>query len=49
MQKLSEDPTDTLGNNHSGIFQVSVRRQNECMVSGGYMMVGDAAWMPKTN
>ena len=45
--KLSEDPTDTLGNNHSGIFQVSVRRQNECMVSGGYMMVGDAAWMPK--
>ena len=45
--KLSEDPTDTLGNNHSGIFQVSVRRQNECMVSGGYMMVGDAAGQAK--
>jgi len=45
--KLSEDPTDVKGNNNSGIFQVSVRRQNDCMVSGGYMMVGDSAWMPK--
>ena len=45
--KLSEDPTDLLGGNNSGIFQVSVRRQNDCMVSGGYMMVGDSAWMPK--
>jgi len=44
---LSEDPSDLLGNNNSGIFQVSVRRQNDCMVSGGYMMVGDSAWMPK--
>lgn len=43
--KLSEDPEDL--NNNSGIFQVSVRRQNDCMVSGGYMMVGDSAWMPK--
>lgn len=43
--RLSEDPEDA-GNN-SGIFQVSVRRQNDCMVSGGYMMVGDSAWMPK--
>ena len=43
--KLSEDPEDI--NNNSGIFQVSVRRQNDCMVSGGYMMVGDSAWMPK--
>jgi digeranylgeranylglycerophospholipid reductase len=43
--KLSEDPDDI--NNNSGIFQVSVRRQNDCMVSGGYMMVGDSAWMPK--
>ena len=34
-------------NNNTGIFQVSVRRQNDCMVSGGYMMVGDSAWMPK--
>ena len=43
--KLSEDPEDI--NNNSGIFQVSVRRQNDCMVSGGYMVVGDSAWMPK--
>lgn len=43
--KLSEDPEDI--NNNSGIFQVSVRRQNDCMVSGGYALVGDSAWMPK--
>ncbi|MDH3395472.1 MAG: NAD(P)/FAD-dependent oxidoreductase [Nitrosopumilus sp.] len=43
--KLSEDPEDI--NNNSGVFQVSVRRQNDCMVSGGYVMVGDSAWMPK--
>lgn len=43
--KLSEDPEDI--NNNSGVFQVSVRRQNDCMVSAGYMMVGDSAWMPK--
>jgi len=43
--KLSEDPEDI--NNNSGIFQVSVRRQNDCMVSAGYIMVGDSAWMPK--
>lgn len=43
--KLSEDTEDQ--NNNSGIFQVSVRRQNDCMVSGGYMLVGDSAWMPK--
>ena len=42
---LSQDPEDI--NNNSGIFQVSVRRQNDCMVSAGYMMVGDSAWMPK--
>ena len=43
--RLSEDPEDI--NNNAGIFQVSVRRQNDCMVSGGYVMVGDSAWMPK--
>jgi flavin-dependent dehydrogenase len=43
--KLSEEPQDI--NNNSGVFQVSVRRQNDCMVSGGYAMVGDSAWMPK--
>lgn len=30
-----------------GIWQVSVRRQNDCMVANGYMLVGDSAWMPK--
>ena len=40
-----QDPEDK--NNNSGIFQVSVRRQNDCMVAGGYMLVGDSAWMPK--
>ena len=44
-EKLSQDPEDI--NNNSGIFQVSVRRQNDCLVSGGYMLVGDSAWMPK--
>ncbi|WP_420546121.1 NAD(P)/FAD-dependent oxidoreductase [Nitrosopumilus sp.] len=43
--RLSEDPEDI--NNNSGVFQVSVRRQNDCLVSGGYMLVGDSAWMPK--
>ena len=44
-EKLSQDPEDI--NNNTGIFQVSVRRQNDCLVSGGYMLVGDSAWMPK--
>ena len=43
--RLSPDPEDE--HNNSGIFQVSVRRQNDCLVSGGYMLVGDSAWMPK--
>ena len=43
--RLSPDPEDE--RNNSGIFQVSVRRQNDCLVSGGYMLVGDSAWMPK--
>lgn len=30
-----------------GTWQVSVRRQNDCMVGNGYMIVGDSAWMPK--
>jgi flavin-dependent dehydrogenase len=34
-------------NNASGNFQVSVRRQNDCLVANGYMLVGDSAWMPK--
>ncbi len=43
--RLSEDPEDK--NNATGNFQVSVRRQNDCLVANGFMIVGDAAWMPK--
>ena len=43
--RLSADPEDK--NNVTGNFQVSVRRQNDCMVAGGFMIVGDSAWMPK--
>ncbi len=43
--KLSEDPGDK--NNAEGNFQVSVRRQNDCMAAGGFVLVGDSAWMPK--
>jgi flavin-dependent dehydrogenase len=30
-----------------GTWQVSVRRQNDCLVANGYMLCGDSAWMPK--
>jgi digeranylgeranylglycerophospholipid reductase len=43
--RLSTDASDK--NNSSGNFQVSVRRQNDCLVANGYMLVGDSAWMPK--
>ncbi len=43
--KLSDDPSDS--NNVTGNWQVSVRRQNDCLVANGYMLVGDSAWMPK--
>ena len=43
--KISTDPEDK--NNATGNFQVSVRRQNDCLVANGYILVGDSAWMPK--
>ncbi len=43
--RISEDPEDK--NNATGNFQVSVRRQNDCMVANGFVIVGDSAWMPK--
>lgn len=43
--KISKDPQDA--SNATGNFQVSVRRQNDCLVAGGYIIVGDSAWMPK--
>lgn len=42
---ISADAMDA--NNASGNFQVSVRRQNDCLVANGFMIVGDSAWMPK--
>ncbi len=43
--RISTDPEDA--HNATGNFQVSVRRQNDCMVANGFMLVGDSAWMPK--
>jgi digeranylgeranylglycerophospholipid reductase len=43
--RLAESEIDD--GNGWGTWQVSVRRQNDCMVANGYMVVGDAAWMPK--
>jgi len=43
--RLSDDSSDSV--NVTGNWQVSVRRQNDCLVANGYMLVGDAAWMPK--
>ena len=43
--KLSKEETDI--GNEWGTWQVSVRRQNDCLVANGYVLVGDSAWMPK--
>src|SRR3990172_8872533 len=43
--RLSDDSSDSI--NATGTWQVSVRRQNDCLVANGYMLVGDSAWMPK--
>jgi digeranylgeranylglycerophospholipid reductase len=42
---LADGPDDD--GNAWGTWQVSVRRQNDCLVANGYMLVGDSAWMPK--
>ncbi len=43
--RLADGPEDE--GNAWGTWQVSVRRQNDCLVANGYMLVGDSAWMPK--
>ncbi len=43
--KLAEGSEDK--GNEKGSWQVPVRRQNDCLVANGYMIVGDAAWMPR--
>ncbi len=45
IQNYQKKKTDS--GNEWGTWQVSVRRQNDCMVANGYVMVGDSAWMPK--
>ena len=45
IQNFLEDESDI--HNNTGVYSVSVRRQNDCMTSAGYMLVGDSAWMPK--
>jgi flavin-dependent dehydrogenase len=40
--------TSTLdSNNVFNIWQVPVRRQNDCLVANGFAIIGDAAWMPR--
>ncbi len=41
----SSSPLDA--NNTFNIWQVPVRRQNDCLVANGFAIVGDAAWMPR--
>lgn len=43
--KLAEGPDDQ--GNSKGNWQVPIRRQNDCLVANGYLIVGDAAWMPR--
>src|SRR5215212_549684 len=43
--RLADGPDDD--SNAWGTWQVSGRRQNDCLVANGYMLVGDSAWMPK--
>lgn len=43
--EIAQEETDD--GNGWGTWQVSVRRQNDCLVADGFMLVGDSAWMPK--
>lgn len=43
--KLAEGQEDE--GNSKGNWQVPIRRQNDCLVANGYLIVGDAAWMPR--
>jgi digeranylgeranylglycerophospholipid reductase len=51
VNKVIKNPTPSPGSgdtgNTKGSWQVSVRRQNDCMVANGYAIVGDAAWMAR--
>src|SRR5437867_1073628 len=47
LKRLQIADSEADSGNGLGTWQVSVRRQNDCMVANGYMLVGDSAWMPK--
>jgi digeranylgeranylglycerophospholipid reductase len=51
VNKVIKNPTQSPGEqdsgNTKGSWQVSVRRQNDCLVANGYAIVGDAAWMAR--
>lgn len=42
-----QSPDEEDKGNTKGSWQVSVRRQNDCLVANGYAIVGDAAWMAR--
>lgn len=42
-----QSPGDQDAGNTKGSWQVSVRRQNDCLVANGYAIVGDSAWMAR--
>ena len=44
--RLADGPDDD--GNAWGTWQVSVRRQNDCLVANGYILVGDSALDAKT-
>ncbi len=43
--KLADEEEDR--GNAVGSWQVPVRRQNDCLIGNGYVIIGDAAWMPR--
>lgn len=51
MNKVIRNPRPASGpldeGNQYNTWQVPVRRQNDCLVSNGYAVIGDAAWMPR--
>lgn len=47
MKNPVQSPNETDKGNTKGSWQVSVRRQNDCLVANGYAMVGDSAWMAR--
>ena len=47
IKKCSQPADDANSGNTKGNWQVPVRRHNDCMVTNGFAVVGDSAWMPR--